>query len=52
MREAGRIWSGGGSGGGVGEYAMRGEKGQRKREDSNPAETANLHRGTEPMSRC
>lgn len=52
MREAGRAWSGGGSRAGVGECVMEGKKGQRKREDRDPAETADLHRGTEPMSGC
>lgn len=50
--DEGRACSGGGSRAGVWECMMEGEKGQRKREDSNPAETADLHQGTEPMSRC
>lgn len=43
---------GGGSGAGAGECVMEGKGGQRKREDSNPAEAADLRAGTEPMSRC
>lgn len=31
---------------------MEEERGQRKREESDPAETADPHGGTVPMSRC
>lgn len=31
---------------------MEGENGQGKREESDPAEAADLHRGPVPISRC